>query len=216
MTFPPAHNPESVDDYLALLPAGLRAFVEREVLAGNAIVETGTGFPAAPVGVWLKLSKGFETMGAPLPEGVVHRRRPDWMWPAECTDAPQHFFILSGTEPPAPPPEVICEPPVGTFSGNDKIDQWAMDVRVSDAIAEHLGLMWNAEMEKAIVDRVGVEGLARVKAIDAYADRMEFWTEARDNMRAYEQMKKDLADKFPFLSRAAIERLATRGAWSWR
>jgi hypothetical protein len=226
-------DPKTPDEFLALLPPGLRAFIDREFAAGNAIAETGTGFPSPPVGVWIKLQKGFLTLKTPLPDGVVHRDRPHWTWPAECTDPARHFFVLAGAHPapqgayPTTKPRFRPSKPEFTghktafrpppaFSGKDMVDQYSEDRRVGDAIAAHLGLMWDKKTEAALLAAVGQDGLARAKEIDAFANRAEIWTTARTHDEAYQRTQRDLADKFPFLSPAAIQRLSTRAAWGWR
>jgi hypothetical protein len=35
-------------------------------------------------------------------------------------------------------------------------------------------------------------------------------------MRGYEEMQVELKRKYPFLSEAAVVRMATRAAWGWR
>jgi hypothetical protein len=245
MTFPPAREPKTHEDFLNLLPDGLRSFIDREVAAGNGIAEAGLGFPAAPVGVWIKLTTGFRTAGGAvedvaggegaLPVGAVYRRRPQWTWPAECTDAARHFFILSGPEeapvlpkgrekpllpdlkriprasPPRPP--VVSVP---LFGYADKFDEAGLQGRVSRALEKHLGLNLDAASWEVIRAEVGEDGLALAKEIDCYANRAEFWQNARSADRAYEQVQRDLANRYPYLSAGAIQRLSTRAAWSWR
>lgn len=246
MMFPPLREPKTQEDFVNLLPGGLRAFLERELSAGNRVAEMGTGFPAAPVGVWIRLARGFRTVreaeedtagggGGALPEGVVHRRRPQWQWPAECTDKARHFFILSGPEealaalkgrekprlpdlkrigrhPPPRPPVV----PTPVFGYADKFDEAGFQARVSASLEKHLGLSFDAASWEAIRAEVGEAGLALAKEIDGYANRAEFWQNARAHDRAYEQVQRDLADRYPYLSAGAIQRLSTRAAWGWR
>src|SRR5687767_5014555 len=165
MTFPFGPEPKTPADFLDRLPPGLRAFIDGELAAGNWIAETGTGFPAAPVGVWIVLAEGFRTSVERLPENVVYRVRPHWTWPAECTDPARHFFVLPAagsappSEPPPPPetppparsvagprevadspsparsPERGGVPPVTTFGYADEFDRAGLERRVSAAIA---------------------------------------------------------------------------------
>jgi hypothetical protein len=223
MTFPRQQEPSTIEEHLALLPPGLREFVRRETEAGNTIVRAGTGFPAAPVGVWIKMSSPFRSDLRHLPEGTVHRDRPHWTWSAECTDPPRHSFVLAKALPVPPEyrpkpvfhPTPVSAPPTIPFSGMENVDKWSDDLRVSESIARHLGLMWSPEIEAAIRAEVGESGLARVREIDEFANRAEVWTVGNHD-RNYQRIQRELADRFPFLSPAAIQRLATRAAWSWR
>jgi hypothetical protein len=237
MTFPSRREPQSREEFLVLLPAGLRAFVERELAAGNAVAETGTGFPAAPVGVWIRMEKYFQTAAGDLPEGVVFGERPHDPSPAECTDPRRHFFVLSGPEvvakkarpKPAPPrlervvPKQVLprkeETPVfsaGSFGYADMVDRAALQGRVSGAIERHLGLMWDEKRREAVREEVGEEGLALVQEIDAFANRAEFWTRVSSTDRGYAEMQRLLRERYGFLSEGAVRRVATRAAWGWR
>jgi hypothetical protein len=236
MAFPPAREPTTHADFLDRLPPGLRTFIDGELAAGNRIAETGTGFPAAPVGVWIVLAEAFRTPVERLPQDVVYRVRPHWTWPAECTDPARHFFVLPapGSSPPPPPRplgptgEVAApaaraagpirqgEPSAATFGYADEFDRAGLERRVSAAIAHRLGLMWNEETEAAIRADVGEDGLALVKEIDAFANRPEFWQSAPSTDRAHDRVQRDLKNKYPFLSAPAVQRLATRAAWGWR
>jgi hypothetical protein len=90
-----------------------------------------------------------------------------------------------------------------------------LDHRVSEAIAKHVGLMWGQQDDEAIRAEVGEEGLKRAREIDAFANRAELWTQG-DGDQNYRQVQKELAGKYPFLSKDAIQRLSTRAAWGWR
>jgi hypothetical protein len=211
-------DPKTPEEFVALLPARLRAFLEREIAAGNEIGETGTGFPAPPVGVWIKMKKGFMTGKEKLPEGVLYRQGRPGEFPAECRDARAHFFVIGGPEPVSQDKSQVNEaaPVVSGYDWQEKAEAYARDQHVGEAIGKHLGLSWDAQTDEAILAEVGEEGLRRAKEIDAYAQRAEFWTREQDNMRGYQRMQRELADKFPFLPQKAVTKLATRAAWSWR
>jgi hypothetical protein len=82
-------------------PPALRALIEAELAAGNAIVETGQGSPAPPVGAWVRLAQPVTTRPrAATPDLGFHDRRSS-LWSGEWTDPRRFYFVL---EPPGPPP----------------------------------------------------------------------------------------------------------------
>jgi hypothetical protein len=89
------------------------------------------------------------------------------------------------------------------------------DADLSPAIVSHVGLMFSVEEQAQVRALVGDEGLARIKEIDAFAGRAEFWAQ-QDSDKGYVRMKEELAARYPTLSPSARERLATRAAWNWR
>jgi len=223
----------TIDDHVNVLPESLRALVRRELDAGNTIAEAGTGFPAPPVGVWVKLAKPFLTSDQPPPEGVTFRIRPHHSWPAEFTDEPRHHFVIcepgevklaprpKPVEPPRPP-EPPPRTPASTFDRDAYADPAPRPVlpdqgqaAINAAIERHLGLWWTPEKEAAVAADVGSAGLALVKEIAAWAEAPEFWQYA-DQDGAYRDTQARLRERYPFLSPAAVQRLANRAAYGWK
>ena len=76
---------------LAALHPALRAILAAELAAGNAVKETGRGWPDAD-SVFVRLLHPFRALPSPLPDGVVHNvlNDPHW-WAADLTTAkPRH------------------------------------------------------------------------------------------------------------------------------
>lgn len=91
----------------------------------------------------------------------------------------------------------------------------ATPAQISKAIEDHYALWWTAEMEQAILADVGTEGLAQVKEISSFANAPEHWVyEPHD--RAYSNVQSLLHEKYPFLSAAAVQRIATSAAYGWK
>jgi hypothetical protein len=85
------------------LPEGLRSLLERELEAGNEIVEIGHGFPAPPAGLYVKLARPVTTRPHESPDGVEFYDRNTPYCSGEFNDPKRFFFVL---EPPRPaPPE---------------------------------------------------------------------------------------------------------------
>jgi hypothetical protein len=87
-------------------PTALRELVEAELAAGNEIAEISGGFPAAPVGCYVKLTQRVTTRPrTKTPEiDFYERNMPDYS--GEFTDAQRHFFVLEPPAPPPPPPDM--------------------------------------------------------------------------------------------------------------
>lgn len=88
---------------LARFPTVLRALIEAELAAGNAIDEIGHSFPAPPAGACFKLAKQVSVRPRASGDGLDFRERNSSTQSGEFTDAQRFYFIL---EPPveAPPP----------------------------------------------------------------------------------------------------------------
>lgn len=86
-----------LDDF----PPLLRALLDAELAAGNAIVEIGHAFPSPPVGAWVKLAKPVSTRPRRSGDGLSFYDRNGSSYSGEWTDAQRYFFLL---EPPVPPP----------------------------------------------------------------------------------------------------------------
>ena len=83
------------------LPPLLRALLEAELAAGNAIDHVGHSFPAPPVGAYIKLVKPVTTRPRTSGDGLQFRERQSSLSSGEFTDERRFFFIV---EPPSPPP----------------------------------------------------------------------------------------------------------------
>lgn len=93
-------TPEQQKEF-AKFPAPLRALVEAELAAGNAIAAIENGFPAAPCGASIKLAKAVSDANRKSTSEVTFYERNNSSYNAEFTTAERHFFVL---EPPLPPP----------------------------------------------------------------------------------------------------------------
>jgi len=90
------------------------------------------------------------------------------------------------------------------------------DAKISEAIEKHFGLWWTEEMKVAIVQEVGPEGLARIEEISAFANQPDLWIYAASTDTAYDKVQALLQEKYPFLSGAAVSRVATSAAYGWK
>lgn len=91
---------------IARMPQGLRALLEAELAAGNAIVEVGHSFPAPPVGASFLLAKPVTTCARATHGEFQFRDRQSSSCSGEFTDATRHFFILEPPLSPPPPPDM--------------------------------------------------------------------------------------------------------------
>jgi hypothetical protein len=220
--------PPSPDDAIALLlrelPPALRRFLDRELAAGNGPVSAGRGFPAAPAGVWVKLHSAFRTDMAVLPPEVIHRKWVGGMWPEECRDDQRRCLVCAGKgdrrQQAAEALRRLTDEARGLRGRARTIARSVAaaspaERRLSAAIAQHRGALWNTDTEAKIRAMVGPEGLARIREIDDYANRPERWITGVHHEN-YAAVKVELAARWPFLSPEAIERVATRAAIGWR
>ena len=83
-------------------PAGLRALVEAECAAGNAVTEVSHSFPAPPIGACLMLARPVSTRARASYGALCFRARNSSLLSGEWTDAAGIFFVL---EPPVPSEE---------------------------------------------------------------------------------------------------------------
>src|SRR5215510_16044479 len=88
------------------MPQALRSLVESEILAGNAIVEVGHSFPAAPVGCYVKLARPVSSRPRQSSEGIDFYDRNSSSYSGEYADANRHFFVLEPPHPPEPEPDM--------------------------------------------------------------------------------------------------------------
>lgn len=93
-------TPEQQKEF-AKFPEPLRALVEAELAAGNAIAAIENGFPAAPCGASIKLAKAVNAANRKSTSEVKFYERNTSSYCGEFTTAERHFFVL---EPPLPPP----------------------------------------------------------------------------------------------------------------
>lgn len=87
-------------------PPVLRALLDAEIAAGNALVEIGHGFPAPPVGAYIKLAQPITTRTRASGDGIVFYDRNSSIYSGEFTDAKRFFFILEPPHPPPPEPDM--------------------------------------------------------------------------------------------------------------
>jgi hypothetical protein len=88
--------------------------------------------------------------------------------------------------------------------------------KISQAIESHFGLWWTEEMKKALRRDVGPDGLAKIEEISAFANQPDLWIYASSTEQAYDDVQVLLREKYPFLSDAAVTRIATSAAYGWK
>ena len=98
--------PTKFEKEFAAFPLVLRNLVLAEIAAGNAIVEIGAGFPAPPVGAWLKLAKPISTRPRKASRRVDFYDRNSSSYSGEFTDAHRFYFVLEPANSPEPYPDM--------------------------------------------------------------------------------------------------------------
>lgn len=89
-----------------LLSPALRQLLEAELAAGNGILEVAHCHPAAPVGVYFKLTGPVTTRRRQSDGELTFYARNSSLWSGEFTDARGYCFILEAPLPPPPEPEM--------------------------------------------------------------------------------------------------------------
>ncbi len=98
--------PDPYRQQLAEFPAPLRALVEAEIQAGNSIAAIEHGFPAAPCGASVKLSKAVQDERRRSTDDVQFYARNNSSYAGEFTTEQRHFFVLEPPLPPEPYPDM--------------------------------------------------------------------------------------------------------------
>lgn len=98
---PPDHRPDA-----DLLPPPLRVLLEAELAAGNGILEVSHSHPAAPVGVYFKLTGPVTTRTRATDGELKFYARNSSLWSGEFTDAKGYCYILEAALPPPPEPDM--------------------------------------------------------------------------------------------------------------
>lgn len=99
----PDRNQSEIDR----LPSPLRALLDAELAAGNAITEVSSAFPAPPAGLYVMLAHAVSTRARASDSQVQFYARNSPQYSGEFHDERRFFFIL---EPPlSPPPEPDME-----------------------------------------------------------------------------------------------------------
>lgn len=83
---------------LASFPPALRALLDAELAAGNAIAGIGRWFPAPPVGAFVMLARPVTTRPANTQDGLRHYESRSPLYSGVYTDAAGRYLIL---EPPS-------------------------------------------------------------------------------------------------------------------
>ena len=91
---------------LVKFPTALRLLVEKELAAGNSIIEVGHGFPAPPVGAYLKLANKVSTRARATGDLLSFYERHSSSYSGEFTDAQRFYFVLEPPNPPPPEPDL--------------------------------------------------------------------------------------------------------------
>jgi hypothetical protein len=87
--------------------------------------------------------------------------------------------------------------------------------KINKAIEDHFGLWWTDGSRQAILRDVGPEGLALIEEMSAVANDADLWMHAPSE-KAYDDAQRCLKEKYPFLSCAAVARIATSAAYGWK
>jgi hypothetical protein len=98
--------PDQYAARLARFPAELRALLEAELAAGNAIVDVASCHPAPPAGVYLKLLHPVSTRPRASGAGIGFYDRNSSLWSGEFHDERRFHFILEPPHPPPPEPDM--------------------------------------------------------------------------------------------------------------
>ncbi|MCW5770513.1 MAG: hypothetical protein KIT16_02670 [Rhodospirillaceae bacterium] len=93
------------DIALADFPMALRALIEAECAAGNAVIEIGHGFPAAPIAAFARLERPVATRPRTSAGELRFYQRNSSLWSGEWTDAQGYYFVLEPPVEPPPPPD---------------------------------------------------------------------------------------------------------------
>ena len=91
--------PEQFQEQFKAFPATLRALVEAELDAGNAIVEFGVGHPASSAGAKVMLANPVSTRARQTGAGITFLQRQGSSHSGEFTDAARDFFVLEAPLP---------------------------------------------------------------------------------------------------------------------
>ncbi len=100
-----AAGADDVAAALAAFPPGLRALVEAEVRAGNAVAEVGHGHPAPPRGAFVRMAL---PLGTSVPDDLDGRERSSSLWSTEVTDADRVHWVLGAPLPPPAEPDMAA------------------------------------------------------------------------------------------------------------
>ena len=95
--------PDQFAKEFATFPAVLQKLVVAELKGGNSIVAIEHGFPAAPCGASIKLSRTVSARRRKSKEGLSFYERNYPTFAGEFTTEQRHFFVLE--PPPRPQPE---------------------------------------------------------------------------------------------------------------
>lgn len=96
---PRMHRFEDHRRELTSFPPALRALLEAELAAGNAITGIGQWFPAAPTGAFVMLARPVSTRPANAADGLRFHESHSPLYSGVFTDAAGRHLILN---PPAP------------------------------------------------------------------------------------------------------------------
>ncbi|QQS11620.1 MAG: hypothetical protein IPK81_18915 [Rhodospirillales bacterium] len=103
---PPAAMTAEDARELQRFPPALRALIDDELAAGNAVVEVGGGFPAPPAGALVKLARQVTTRPRESGGGLAFRARDSSTCSGEWTDSDGFFFALEPPSTAGPAPDM--------------------------------------------------------------------------------------------------------------
>lgn len=103
---PVMNLPSEFASEFATFPAVLRALVEAELAAGNSIAAIEHGYPAAPCGASIKLTRAVGETRRQSSGDLSFYERNNSNYAGEFTTAERHFFVLEPPLPAPPPPDM--------------------------------------------------------------------------------------------------------------
>jgi len=172
---------ETFEQRLAAFPADLRALVDAELAAGNVILEVAGGFPAPPVGAWVKLAKPITTRPRRSADSVVFYERNSSLYSGEWMDAKRFFFVLEPATPPPPEPDMDAiraavnpadeDQAGGQTRRSPAVQRFANSMRI-DYEKWHDGVGYDLETLKRAseTERDQIEALLLSRVIDDWRD----------------------------------------------
>lgn len=171
---------ETLDQQLAAFPAALRALVEAELAAGNTVVEVAGGFPAPPVGAFVRLAKPITTRLRESMPPLRFYERKSALYSGEWTDAKRYYFVLEPAQPP-PEPDMdairavampLVTPPVGPSPGaRSNVERFADSMRI-DYEKWYDGIGYDLEILKqaSATEQNQIETLLLSRVVDDWRD----------------------------------------------
>jgi len=87
--------------------------------------------------------------------------------------------------------------------------------KINDAIVNHLSILWTSESIDKIKGLFGDETLLSIQTIASGAGSDIIWAND-DDLFAHKTTVNNIKEKYPFLSHAAITKIADASAYFWK